>query len=91
MKTKRPSPLTQRMIRREGQGSREMREQAEQAPRAPLPPGSKVVDRDTVIGALSQLRDLIDQVSECVNDLAVTFPLQSPKDLVWHDLSDVEE
>jgi len=91
MKTKRPSPLTQRMIRREGQGSREMREQAEQAPRAPLPPVSKVVYRDTVLELCTQLRDFLDGIVEQVNDLARTIPSLQQENLKWHDLSDVDE
>jgi len=91
MKSTRPSPLTRRMIRRETQGSREVREQAEQAPRAPLPPETKVVDRDSALELLTQLRDFLDGIIGEVNDLARTIPSQQWENLKWHDLSDVDE
>lgn len=37
-------------------------------------PGCKVVDRDTVVEAFSQLRDELDRLLERVNDLVVTIP-----------------
>jgi len=89
MRTTRPSPLTKRILRREDQRSREVRERAEQAPRAPLTPGTKVVDRDTVVELLTQLRDFLDSCSEQVNDLARITP--SLQDIQWHDLSEKEE
>jgi len=79
------------MIRRETQGSREVREQAEQAPRAPLPSEPKVVDRDAVVELASQLRDFLDGIIEEINDLARTIPSLQQAELKWHDLSDVDE
>lgn len=41
---------------------------------AVLPTGVKVVDRDTVLEVLSQLRDLVESYAEEVNDRAVVTP-----------------
>jgi len=51
----------------------------------------KVVDRDTVVELLSQLRDFLDTVLEEVNDRAEeASPPGEQETLTWHDLGELE-
>jgi len=94
MRTNRPSPLTRRRLRREG--SRAGATQSEAlGRRTTASPGQKVVDRDALLETLTQLRDILDDYIERVNDLVVTIPsLQEMETDEWLSAdvpSDAEE
>lgn len=81
-------PLRERTVSGEGTRAGRDAERGKTRRTAALP-GSKVVDRDSVVEAFSQLRDELDRQLERVNDLVVTIPsLQMQAKALHKNLTD---
>lgn len=77
MKTNRPSALTRGRITPQGPSGGDV--ERGKGRRTSYPSRVKVVDRDTVLELLSQLRDFLESCAEEVNDRVVTVPSEQPE------------